>query len=108
MFNIKSKPKKSRRAGMAKSRNKLGVKPKRGKKKLLSTINIKKPFKKSIAVGEDTKFEDAKDYLGSQSLFNSINLGTRRKDLKKDETPTTLSENHLHKIEKLKSLVRYH
>ena len=102
MFNIKSKPKKARRSGLPKSRKKLGPKPRRGKKKLLSTINIKKPFRKSIAAGEDTKFEDAKDYLGSDSLFNSVKLGTRRKELKKDETPTTLIKKSFSQDRKIK------
>lgn len=90
MFKVKNQAKARRRGGLAKSRKKLGQQSKLGKPKLLSTIGISKPFKKSAAAGDDSKFEDAKEYLGSTSLFLDVNLGTRRKDLEPPKGPPNL------------------
>lgn len=90
MFKVKNQAKARRRGGLAKSRKKLGRQSKLGKPKLLSTIGISKPFKKSAAAGDDSKFEDAKEYLGSTSLFLDVNLGTRRKNIEPSKGPPNL------------------
>ena len=90
MFTINSRAKRLRRRGKAKRRNRSGKQPKRGKTPLLTTLSVGRPFKKSTAAGEDSKFENAKDYLGSSSPFLSLELGTRRKPIPEDEGPPTL------------------
>tara|TARA_R110000796_G_scaffold5103_1_gene19345 strand:- start:6134 stop:9118 length:2985 start_codon:yes stop_codon:yes gene_type:complete len=90
MFEIKARPKPPRRAGKPQKRSKLGKAPRRGKKKLLSTLNIRRPFKKSKITGEDVVFENASEYVGDSSLFLTTNLGTRRKQIIPPSGPVTL------------------
>jgi hypothetical protein len=90
MFKVKSRAKARRRGGLAKSRRQLGRQSKLNKPSLLSTIGIARPFKKSKAAGDDSKFEDAKEYLGSTSLFLDVDLGTRRKDIEPPKGPPNL------------------
>jgi len=102
MFDVKNRTKRLRRGGKAKSRmtldSRLGLK----KKKLLSTIGITRPFKKSTAAGDDSKFEDAKEYLGSTSLFLSTNLGTRRKNIEPSKGPPNLIKKCFAQDKKIK------
>jgi hypothetical protein len=90
MFDVKNRTKRLRRGGKAKARMTLDSRRGLKKKKLLSTIGITRPFKKSTAAGDDSKFEDAKEYLGSTSLFLSTNLGTRRKNIEPSKGPPNL------------------
>ena len=90
MFEVKSRSKRLRRGGKPQARKKLGSRRGLKKKKLLSTLSIKKPFKKSKAAGDDSKFENAQEYLGSTSLFLTTNLGTRRKDIEPSKSPPNL------------------
>ena len=90
MFEVNSQPNPRRRSGGPKSRRFLGSAPKRGKRALLTTLATRKPFKKSAAQGDDPKFENVEDYLGPDSGLLSIDLGTRRKELTPDSTPSTL------------------
>jgi hypothetical protein len=103
MFTINSRAKRLRRRGKAKRRNRSGKQPKRGKTPLLTTLSVGRPFKKSTAAGEDSKFENAKDYLGSSSPFLSLELGTRRKPIPEDEGPPTLIKKSFAQDRKIKN-----
>ena len=89
-FDINKQTKKQRRSGLNKKRNKLGIAPRGKKTKLLSTLSIKKPFKKSKAVGDSPEYENASEYLGNASLFLNTSLGTRRKELTIKDAPAVL------------------
>jgi hypothetical protein len=102
MFVINSRAKKLRRKGKAKKRNRSRKLPKRGKIPLLTTLSVRQPFKKSAAAGEDAKFENAEDYLGSSSPFLSLELGTRRKPLPEDEGPPTMIKKSFAQNRKIK------
>ena len=103
MFAINSRAKRLRRRGKAKKRNRSNKLPKRGKTPLLTTLSVRQPFKKSTAAGEDAKFENAEDYLGSSSPFLSLELGTRRKPLPEDEGPPTLIKKSFAQDRKIKN-----
>ena len=103
MFTINSRAKRLRRRGKAKRRNRSGKQPKRGKTPLLTTLSVGRPFKKSTAAGEDSKFENAEDYLGSSSPFLSLELGTRRKLIPEDEGPPTLIKKSFAQDRKIKN-----
>lgn len=103
MFKIKNTTKRLRRNGKPKQRKRLDSRRGLKKKKLLSTIAIQKPFKKSTAAGDDSKFEDAKEYLGSTSLFLSTNLGTRRKNIEPSKGPPNLIRKSFCQDRKIKN-----
>ena len=103
MFTINSRAKRLRRRGKAKRRNRSGKQPKRGKTPLLTTLSVGRPFKKSTTAGEDSKFENAEDYLGSSSPFLSLELGTRRKPIPEDEGPPTLIKKSFAQDRKIKN-----
>ena len=103
MFAINSRAKRLRRRGKAKKRNRSNKLPKRGKIPLLTTLSVQQPFKRSTAAGEDAKFENAEDYLGSSSPFLSLELGTRRKPLPEDEGPPTLIKKSFAQDRKIKN-----
>jgi hypothetical protein len=90
MFEIKSRKRKPTTRGKPKRRLKNGKRSKRNKMKLLTTLSVRKPFKKSTAIDDDNRFENAEDYLGSSSPFLSMTLDTRRKPLPINEGPPTL------------------
>jgi len=87
MFKRRTEPKKTRRSGKSKSRSKLGTAPKFGKKKLLSTIAVSRPFRLPEEPLDDKKYEDVRDYLGSTSIFLGLSFDTREKDLPLDDAP---------------------
>ena len=103
MFKINSEAKRLRRKGKAKKRVTTGRSLKRGKTKLLTTLSVRTPFKKSSASGDDSKYENAKDYLGETSPFLSLDLGTRRKELPIAEGPPTLIKKSFAQDRKIKS-----
>ena len=90
MFAVNSQPSRRRRSGGPKLRQTIGNLARRSKKRLLTTIATGTPFKSETTDTEDLKFENVEDYIGSDSPFLSINLGTRRKDIEPDPVPSTL------------------
>ena len=103
MFVVNSRAKKLRRRGKAEKRNRSRKLPKRGKTPLLTTLAVSRPFKKSTAAGEDTKFENAEDYLGTSSPFLSLELGTRRKPLLEEKGPPTMIKKSFSQDRKIKN-----
>ena len=103
MFTINSRAKRVRRGGKARNRASLGPSPRSGKTPLLTTIAVNRPFKTKSNFGEDIKFENASNYLGSTSLFLGVNLGTRRKEIEEDKTPATLIKKSFAQKRKIKS-----
>ena len=103
MFVVNSRAKKLRRRGKAEKRNRSRKLPKRGKTPLLTTLAVSRPFKKSTAAGEDTKFENAEDYLGTSSPFLSLELGTRRKPLPEEKGPPTMIKKSFSQDRKIKN-----
>jgi len=103
MFTVNSRVKRIRRRGKARNRAALGPSPKSGKSELLTTIAVNRPFRKKGELGEDIKYENASNYLGSTSLFLGINLDTRRKEIKEEKTPATLIKKSFAQRRKIKS-----
>ena len=69
----------------------------------MTTLAVSRPFKKSTAAGEDTKFENAEDYLGTSSPFLSLELGTRRKPLPEEKGPPTMIKKSFSQDRKIKN-----
>ena len=102
-FKLREHPKRKRHNGRPAKRKNLGRSSKNNKKKLLSTLNIRNPFKVQGPDGKTINLGNARDYLGSTSLFLSTNLGTRRKNIEESKSPTNIIRNVFSQDKKINS-----